>query len=244
MDSTHSSKSNEDKAGKQTSSPSMDGAFDALEQIPIDPAHITPKALLQLQRTVGNRAVNDLIARKAITPASNTLVQRWPPWGKKKGEEYQNLVESDSDSSEVEAEEPAAEQEASPAYSKLKALGDKMAEYHAIHTNYQKYKQYLGSKAWNLFNEAWKLVNKVTGVLSNLDPSGIAKAVTAVSKAVQTLVGYITEAVRLCDETLVEELTPLLPKALTMGTVKDAVKEAFDFGKGVKSAWDAVEAAL
>ena len=45
-------------------------------------------------------------------------------------------------------------------------------------------------------------------------------------------------------ETLVEELTPLLPRSLSLGTVKDAVKEAFDFGKTIKSAWDAVEAVL
>lgn len=243
MSTEHASKSIDPKTTKQSST--SQPAFDALEQTEqlfeqaaADPLQLSPQAILQLQRTVGNQAVSGLLSRQAVTPAGDTLVQRWPPFGRGNG--YQQLPQEEPDDSGSEAE---VEQE-NPAYSKLKELGDAMATYYAIHSNYKKYKEYLGSQVWNLFDKAWGYVNKVIGWISSLDPSGITEAVAAVSKAVRLIVGYITEAVRLADETLVEELTPLLPRSLSLGTVKDAVKEAFDFGKTIKSAWDAVEAVL
>lgn len=163
------------------------------------------------------------------------LINRWPFGKGGKSEEETPLLDGQEHSDDFE-EISEVDDESVSTMARLRAFGDKLAQYHAIHNNYKKYASYIGDKAWNLFLKAWDKVNTVLGWIAKVDPSGITEIISSVSSAVRTIVQYITEAVRLSDSSLVEELTPLLPPSISLSTVADSIKEAMDFTKTIKSA--------
>lgn len=196
------------------------------------------KGLEQEADSMGAKALSysapstaEAIQQKAI----GDTAQLWP-WSKKKEEGFALLDDSAEKSDEGEVEDP----EAAEKVSKLKAVGDQLALYKAMHDNYRKYKDYIGSSAWNKFNKGWEIANKVIGWISNVDPTGISKIISKVSKAVREVTGYIKEAVDLSNEQLREEVTPLLPKSLSLADVKGAVSEALTLKNAIEAAVDAL----
>lgn len=188
---------------------------------------ISSPQVMQLQRTLGNRATLSVLQPKQ--KANDPDIMRLFGFGKKK---YAKL----GDDNDVDEDTQSK-------MDKLKAVGDKLKLYHDIHTNYKRHVKHLSSTAWNWFNKAWSYVNKALKLIAKLDPSGITAAVAAVSKLVQKIVEYVTEAARfLRDNDLVEQLSPLLPKELSIGTIKEAVSEVMDFKKLAVGAYDAVTA--
>ncbi|MCU0463157.1 MAG: hypothetical protein MUF38_01165 [Anaerolineae bacterium] len=196
-------------------------------------------SVLQLQRTLGNQTTTRLMAQQQMgqMKADVDTIQRWPAWLDKlvgRGA-YKKLEEAPA------AQEDGADDRAQ--MSQLEKIKEKLqpwADMYAIHTNYKKYAELLGKKAWKMAMKVWEYVNKVLGVVSNLDPTGISKAVAEVSKLIKLLAGYVTEAYDLMtDPTLVEQLTPLLGGdifAAVKGSIQD-IKGIWDAGS---AAWDAV----
>ena len=109
-----------------------------------------------------------------------------------------------------------------------------------MHKNYKKYEKYLGSKAWGKFKKAWSWANKIVGWVSKVDPTGIVKIISKVSKAIEKIAGYVEEAFRLSDAVLREQVTPLLAHDLSVATVKAAVQEAVTLKNAIKTVIDAI----
>ena len=204
-----------------TQAPALD-IFNSVQQ---NPSTASSAQILHLQRTIGNQATLSMFT--PAKQANDTDVMRLFGFGSKN--KYSKL-DDDND----------VDEDTQTKVSKLKAVGDKLKLYYDIHKNYERFAEYLGNKAWNIFRKVWKYVNKALGIIEKFDPSGITAAIKAVSKLVLKIANYVTEAVLLSDKVLVEQLTPLLPKSLTLGTIKDAVKEALDFKDLVTGAIDAV----
>lgn len=203
-------------------------ASNVFNLLPQNRATMTSPQVMQLQRTLGNQATLSLLRPNQQT--NETDIMRLFGFGRKN---YSKL-EDDND---------GVDEDSQSKMDKLKEVGNKLKLYHDIHTNYKRHVQHLSSTAWNWFNKAWSYVNKALKLIAKLDPSGITAAVAAISKLVQKIVEYVTEAARLLsDNTLVEQLTPLLPKGLSLGAIKSAVSEVMDFKKLAVGAYDAVTA--
>ncbi len=143
--------------------------------------------------------------------------------------------------SKTRVTEQAASGGDSETVTKIKAFADTLANYYVIHKKYKQYAEFIGSKTWNTFHKIWGYVNKVLSWVGKVDPSGITAIVGKVSEAIHLIAGYITEVVRLMDETLLEEVSPLIPPGFSFGTLKDACGE---LKTAVTTAWDAVEAVV
>ncbi|MGC9524639.1 MAG: hypothetical protein ACP5D7_03780 [Limnospira sp.] len=110
-------------------------------------------------------------------------------------------------------------------YSQLKSIGLKLLEYKAIHENYKKYQDFLGSKLWNLISYVWNKINDLLSYIKYIDPSGITSAIVEVSSQVKSIVDKMAEAYLLAtDPNLVGELKPLLPKTNFLSLLTDAGK--------------------
>ena len=206
-------------------------ALDIFNTVQQNPSVASSAQILHLQRTIGNQAILSMFT--PAKQANDTDVMRLFGFGKKKDPMKESLLGSDDFSDDMD-------EDTQTKVSKLRDVGDKLKLYYDIHKNYERFAEYLGNKAWNIFRKVWKYVNKALGIIEKFDPSGITAAIKAVSKLVLKIANYVTEAVLLSDKVLVEQLTPLLPKSLTLGTIKDAVQEALDFKDLVTGAIDAV----
>lgn len=196
-------------------------------------------SVLQLQRTLGNQTTTRLMAQQQMgqMKADVDTIQRWPAFLDKlvgKGK-YQKLEEAPA-----EQEDGADKQAQMSQLEKIKEKLQPWANMYAIHTNYKKYAEYLGNKTVNMALKVWEYVNKVLSVVSNLDPSGITKAISELSSLIKLLAGYVTEAYRLItDSTLVQELTPLLGGDI-FGALKSSIEEIKDIWDTGSAAWEAV----
>ena len=124
---------------------------------------------------------------------------------------------------------------------KLKQFADTLANYYVIHKKYKQYSHVLGSKGWNIFNQAWGWVNKILSWVSNIDPTGITKVVGKVSEAVRTVASYVTEATRLMNPETLQEVTPFLQQGFSFGSVEEAYEEIKEFKGQITDAWDEVK---
>ncbi len=195
-----------------------------------------PQTMLQLQRTVGNQAATRALAGQMTRLKGDVdALQRWPAWlDKLVGKPKYKKLEEAPPSDDSEAQEQVSHLE------KIKQKLQPWAQAYAIHTNYKKYADLIGQRAWKTAMKVWEYVNKVLGIVSNLDPTGITKAVAEVSKLIKMLAGYVTEAYEmLTDSNLIEQLTPLLEVSIidvVVGSIKE-LKGIWDTGS---DAWDAV----
>jgi hypothetical protein len=198
-----------------------------------NPLSTSPSSVMQLQRTVGNHATIQLLRQNTVGNTGVATIQRWPKWLDKllNKPAAAPLLSSDSEDSSTDTDN----EEQMSKLEKVKETLQEWADKYAIHTNYQKYAKYLGNSAWKKAMQVWEYVNKALGVLSNLDPSGIAAAVSAVSKLIKKIAEYVTEAYEMVtDVDLIEQLTPLIS-----GSILEAVKGSITEIKGI---WDAGEA--
>lgn len=186
---------------------------DLLARAQHSPASLSNSDILQLQRSIGNQAVSALVG--------GSTIQRGNPLSWLKNKRNQSQYEKLN----------TEENEKTKKYNKLQDLKEKLLLYTAIHSNYNKFKRLLQNKFYAKIDAAWKLANKVIGWISNVEPSGVLKIISKVSKAVQKLLSLITEARILHDEETREQLTPLLfedqkeenAKKNIMNAIKDAL---------------------
>jgi hypothetical protein len=205
-----------------------------IQRAQADPASLSSAEILHLQGKLGNQAIMRLLDPAAAAPtAPQGLIQR------DDDDEEPLLGGSGVASDEYEGDEAEAEETQSK-MDKLMEIGTKVRTFYDMHKNYKKYEQYLGNRAWGYFKKAWSWANKILGWVSKIDPTGIAKIVSKVSKAIEKIAGYVEEAFRLSDATLREQVTPLLTHELTVATVKAAVQEAVTLKNAIKTAIDAI----